>query len=70
MEAHLGKKAHVKYLSPQKADMQATWADIGKAARVIARKPKVSLDGGIKLTVDWHVANREWLKDLQIDLSN
>jgi UDP-glucuronate 4-epimerase len=69
MEAHLGKKAHVKYLPPQKADMQATWADISKAARVLDWKPKVSLDEGIKLTVDWHIANREWLRDLQIDLS-
>ena len=37
MEDHLGMKANVKHLPPQKADMQATWADIGKAARVIHR---------------------------------
>ena len=49
--------------------MHATWADIGKAARVIDWRPKFSLDEGIKLTVDWHIANREWLKDLRIDLS-
>ena len=69
MEDRLGKKAQVKHLPPQKADMQATWADIGKAARVIDWRPKVSLDEGIKLTVDWHTANRDWLKDLKIDLS-
>jgi nucleoside-diphosphate-sugar epimerase len=69
MEDRLGMKARVKRLPPQKADMQATWADIGKAARVIDWKPKVSLEEGIKQTVDWHTANREWLKDLKIDLS-
>jgi nucleoside-diphosphate-sugar epimerase len=69
MEDRLGKKAQVKHLPPQKADMEATWADIGKAARVIDWRPKVSLDEGIKLTVDWQIANREWLKDLRIDLS-
>ena len=62
-------KAKVKHLPPQKADMQATWADISKAARVLDCKPKVSLEEGIKLMVDWQIANREWLKDLQIDLS-
>jgi nucleoside-diphosphate-sugar epimerase len=69
MEDHLGMKAQVKHLPPQKADMQATWADISKAARVIDWKPKVSLDEGIKLTVNWHIANRDWLKDIEIDLS-
>ena len=69
IEDRLGMKANVKHLPPQKADMQATWADIGKAARVIDWRPKVSLDEGIKLTVDWHIANREWLKGIEVDLS-
>ena len=70
MEARLGMKANVKYLPPQKVDMQATWAEIGKAARVLDWKPKVSLEEGINLTVDWHIANQDWLKDLRIDLSD
>jgi nucleoside-diphosphate-sugar epimerase len=49
--------------------MQATCADIGKAARVLNWNPKVSLEEGINLTLDWHTANRDWLKDLKIDLS-
>jgi UDP-glucuronate 4-epimerase len=69
MEDRLGMKAQVKYLPPQKADMQATCADIGKAARVMDWVPKVSLDEGIKLTVDWHIVNPDWPKDLRIDLS-
>ena len=40
MEGRLGMKANVTYLPPQKADMQATWADIGKAARVMDWRPK------------------------------
>ena len=69
MEDRLGMKANVKYLPPQKADMQATWPNIGKAARVIDWGPKVSLDEGIRLTVDWHIANRDWLKHIAVDLS-
>ncbi len=69
MEAHLGKEARVKHLPPQKADMDATWADISKAARLIDWTPKVPIEEGIKLTVDWHVANRDWLKDFHIDLT-
>jgi UDP-glucuronate 4-epimerase len=68
IEDRLGMKANVKYLPPQKADMQATWADIRKAARILDWEPKVPLEEGVQLTVDWHIANREWLKDLQIDL--
>jgi UDP-glucuronate 4-epimerase len=69
MEDRLGMKANVRYLPPQKADMQATCANIGKAARVVDWRPKVSLDEGIKLTVDWHIVNPEWLKDIEVDLS-
>jgi UDP-glucuronate 4-epimerase len=69
MEDRLGMKANVEYLPPQKADMQATCADIGKAAPVVDWRPKVSLEEGIKLTVDWHIANPEWLKDIEVDLS-
>jgi nucleoside-diphosphate-sugar epimerase len=53
MEDRLGMKANVKYLPPQKAAMQATWANVGKAAPVADWRPKVSLDEGIQLTVDW-----------------
>ena len=42
---------------------------IGKAARVLGVETQSVTGEGINLTVDWHIANRDWLKDLQVDLS-
>ena len=44
-----------------KADMMETWADIGKAERLLGWKPMVGLDEGLQRTVDWYLANRSWL---------
>ena len=49
----------------QAADMAATWADITKAARLLGWKPEVSPEEGFQRTVAWHVANREWLKEIR-----
>jgi nucleoside-diphosphate-sugar epimerase len=46
--------------------MKATWADIGKANRVLGWMPKVSLEEGIKRTVEWTVANWNWLKHVKL----
>ena len=39
----------------QKTDMAATWADIGKAKRLLDWVPQVPLAEGLKTTVDWYV---------------
>jgi len=48
-----GKKAHFDYKEFHKADMQATWADISKAQKLLNWQPQVSLEEGIKRTVEW-----------------
>ena len=64
----------VRFLSPVKvgsriravaviADIKETWADIDKAFKLFDWKPQVSLDEGLKETVDWHVANERDLPD-------
>ena len=42
--------------------MKATWADIEKAKKLLIWEPKVSLEEGIKRTVDWTKDNWEWVK--------
>jgi len=69
VEDTLGKKARVNYLPFQKTDMEVTWADIAKASRLIGWKPRVTLEEGIKLTIDWHRANQHWLRHIATDLS-
>ncbi len=66
IEKYLGKKSRVQTLPFPKADMQSTWADISRAKKIIGWKPKVSLDEGIKLSVQWYLANKKWLKDVRI----
>jgi nucleoside-diphosphate-sugar epimerase len=38
----------------------ATWADIGKAKRLLGWRPQVMTVEGIARLVDWYRANRAW----------
>jgi len=66
IERYLEKKAHFVYRPFHKADLKATCADIKKAKEMLDWEPKVSLEEGIKRTVDWYKENRSWLKDIVI----
>ncbi|MGD0230781.1 MAG: SDR family NAD(P)-dependent oxidoreductase [Syntrophorhabdales bacterium] len=69
IEQYLGKKARVKREPFQKTDMMATWADVGKAKRLLGWEPEIPLADGLKRTVEWYLENREWARDIQIDMS-
>jgi nucleoside-diphosphate-sugar epimerase len=69
VEHYLGKKARVRKEPFQKTDMMATWADIGKAKRLLDWEPQIPLSEGIGKTVDWYLRNREWVRDIRIDMS-
>ena len=66
LEKLLDKRARVARKPFHIADIKETWADIDKALKLFDWKPQVSLDEGLKETVDWHVANRKWLKELVV----
>lgn len=66
IEKYLGKEANIVYKPFHKADLKATCADIKKAKEILDWQPKVSLEEGIKRTVNWHKENRSWLKDVVI----
>lgn len=69
IEERLGKKARIKQLDFQKTDMVATWADVSKAKKLLGWEPKIPLAEGIQKTVEWYVDNREWVRELKIDMS-
>ncbi len=65
-EKFLGKKAIIKNYEFPKVDMKATWADISKAKELLGWEPKVSLEEGVKRTVEWFKDNWDWLKDVKL----
>jgi nucleoside-diphosphate-sugar epimerase len=66
IEKNLNKTAKYNYKPFHKADIIATWADINKAKRLLKWSPKVSLEQGIKNTVDWYLKNKYWFKSINL----
>lgn len=62
IEERLGKKANVTYIPRHPADVDANWADVSKARRLLGWEPKVSLDEGITNLVNWYREQRDWAK--------
>jgi len=66
IEKSVGEKAELKYKKLHKADMKATWADIKKAQELLGWWPQVSLEEGIKRTVEWTENNWEWIRKIKV----
>ncbi|HNZ26644.1 MAG TPA: SDR family NAD(P)-dependent oxidoreductase [Spirochaetota bacterium] len=66
IEEYSGAEAKINYQPVQKTDMVETMADIKKAKTLLNWSPIVSFEEGIKKTVEWYLANREWLKNVPV----
>ena len=64
IEDEVGQNARIQYHDRHEADPLVTWADIGRARTLLGWSPEVSIEEGIRRTVAWYRANREWAKDL------
>ena len=64
IERLLDKEAMLEHKPRHKADVMATWADIGKAERLLGWRPQVSFEEGISRAVKWYQENRDWAKDV------
>jgi len=64
IERYVGKKTIRQQKPFQKVDLMATWADITKARNILKWQPKTSLEEGLKRTIEWHLDNKEWIRDL------
>jgi len=67
IEDYTGKEANFKYEEFHKADMKVTWADIEKARKLLEWQPQVSLEEGIKRTVEWTKDNWGWVQKININ---
>lgn len=66
LEKLLGKKAVLDRKPFHPADLKETWADITKADRLLGWKPQITLDDGLKRSVEWYRANESWLKTMKL----
>lgn len=62
IEERLGKKAKIRGQPFHIADIKETWADITKAKYLLGWEPQISAHEGFLRSVEWHVANRDWLR--------
>ncbi len=53
LERALGKKALLEKRPDQPGDVPRTWADVSKSARLLGYAPKVKIEEGMALFVDW-----------------
>jgi nucleoside-diphosphate-sugar epimerase len=60
LEEIIGKKADIHQHAEAPADVRATWADITRARETLNWEPEISLDEGLKETVAWYMAERDW----------
>jgi UDP-glucuronate 4-epimerase len=66
MEDLLGRKARIVQRERHPADVPATWADISKAKRLLGWAPRTPLEEGLRRTVAWYLANRDWAKEIEL----
>ena len=62
IEEALGKPARIEYEERHPADPLMTWADTGQARDVLGWTPTVGIAEGIRRTIEWYLANREWAR--------
>jgi len=66
IEILVGKKANVQYITRHPADVDANWADVTKARRLLGWEPVVSLDAGVSQMVNWYLEQRAWARHIII----
>ncbi len=66
IEARLGKRAAIDNRVFHVADIKETWADISKAKRLLGWEPQIDFDQGLDKTIQWHLENKSWLKDIRL----
>lgn len=64
VEELVGRQARVRRQERHPADVDATWADISKARRLLGWQPETGFDSGVRTLVDWYGRNRHWARDI------
>jgi nucleoside-diphosphate-sugar epimerase len=60
-----GCRASVEYRPQHPADVTAAQADCTKAMRLLQWTPCVTLEEGLRATIDWYKTHRDWVKEIE-----
>jgi nucleoside-diphosphate-sugar epimerase len=60
----MGREAALEHTPRHAADILATWADIGKAERLLGWRPRFSFEDGVSQLVAWYRENQAWATDV------
>ncbi len=67
VERLLGKTARIDFQPAHPADVPATWADVGRAGRLLDWEPTVTYEEGVARLVEWYRRERDWARDIRTD---
>ncbi|MCZ6622884.1 MAG: GDP-mannose 4,6-dehydratase [Deltaproteobacteria bacterium] len=67
VERLVDRRAHIESKPRHPADVMATWAEIGKAERLLDWRPRTQFEDGVVRLVEWYRNNRDWAKEIQTD---
>jgi len=67
LEKLLDRPAKLRFHPVHPADVEATWADITKAKRLLDWSPAVTLEEGLAHCVAWYRAHRDWAQHVALD---
>lgn len=66
IEELLGKKATIEFHEAHIADIFESKARIEKAHELLGWRPEVPFEEGLERTVQWYLANREWVREVKL----
>lgn len=67
IERLVDRQSEIEFKPRRPADIMATWADIGKAERLLRWRPTTKFEDGVASLVEWYRRKREWAKDVGTD---
>lgn len=62
----LGKRPRIEYRPAHPADVPATSADVSKAAALLGWRPEISIEEGLRRSVQWYMENRDLARSLEL----
>ena len=61
-----GNRLQIEYRPIHPADVPTTWADVSKAAALLDWRPEISIEEGLRRSVEWYMENREMARSLEL----